>query len=408
MTEYIVQDTSLTAVANKIREKTGGVAPLEFPDDFITAIDSIGFAFPDTPEDSILFYSLFPFALETKNHSKNWTSILEYSVDNSTWIEWNGSDVLYPLLTNSFYLLYIRGSNNIRISGDGGSASDKGWNTIGSGIRCVGNLATVLDYQNPPASAGDYCFKYLFSYCANLDFDLTIPNAGGINCYRGAFKGCASMTKAPALPSTTLYSSCYYEMFADCTNLTEAPALPAETLASECYYSMFSGCSALKTAPELPAMQMQSKCYQSMFFRSGLTAAPELPATVMASNCYNGMFSYCFSLSQITALPALTLATSCYENMFSQCKLITQLPELPATTLSNYCYRNMFTGCTGIKLSMTQVDDYQTQYRIPLIGTGTTATSALSDFCLNTGGTFTGTPTINTTYYTSNTIVPAA
>ena len=28
MTEYIVQDTSLTAVANKIREKTGDVAPV--------------------------------------------------------------------------------------------------------------------------------------------------------------------------------------------------------------------------------------------------------------------------------------------------------------------------------------------------------------------------------------------
>ena len=74
-----------------------------------------------------------------------------------------------------------------------------------------------------------------------------------------------------------------------------------------------------------------------------------------------------------------------------------------ATTLANSCYNGMFYGCTGIKLSSTQTGEYTVTYRIPTTGTGTTASSALSNMFTSTGGTFKGTPTINTTYYLSNT-----
>ena len=66
----------------------------------------------------------------------------------------------------------------------------------------------------------------------------------------------------------------------------------------------------------------------------------------------------------------------------------------------------MFYGCRNIKLSTTQIGDYQTVYRIPTSETDTTATDALSDMFTSTDGAFIGTPTINTTYYlsTSNTV----
>ena len=41
MTDYIVQGESLESVADAIREKTGGDSPLEFPADFITALDGL-------------------------------------------------------------------------------------------------------------------------------------------------------------------------------------------------------------------------------------------------------------------------------------------------------------------------------------------------------------------------------
>jgi hypothetical protein len=59
----------------------------------------------------------------------------------------------------------------------------------------------------------------------------------------------------------------------------------------------------------------------------------------------------------------------------------------------------MFNGCTGIKLSTTQTAEYSVPYSIPKAGTGTEGNSSLTDMFTGTGGTFTGTPTINTTYY---------
>ena len=175
----------------------------------------------------------------------------------------------------------------------------------------------------------------------------------------------------------TMATNCYRSMFRDCTSLTQAPALPATTLATYCYHSMFLGCTSL-------------------------TQAPDLPATTLASSCYRYMFRDCTSLTQTPALPATTLATNCYQHMFSGCTALTQAPALPATTLANYCYNSIFNGCASLKLSSTQTGEYTQEYRIPSSGSGTTATNALTDMFTSTGGTFTGTPEINTTYYLSS------
>ena len=67
----------------------------------------------------------------------------------------------------------------------------------------------------------------------------------------------------------------------------------------------------------------------------------------------------------------------------------------------------MFRGCSKIKLSKTQTGEYQTEYRIPTSGTGVTAGIALNSMFTATGGTFKSSAAINTTYYTSNTVIPA-
>lgn len=150
---------------------------------------------------------------------------------------------------------------------------------------------------------------------------------------------------------------------------------------------------------------MADYCYNYMFYGcTSLTQAPALPATTLAEGCYRGMFEGCKLLTQAPALPATTLVTGCYYSMFWGCTALTQAPALPATTLSSMCYYYMFNGCTGLKLSTTYTGEYTVAYRIPSSGTGTTAYSnALTDMFRYTGGTFTGTPSINTTYYLSNT-----
>ena len=137
-------------------------------------------------------------------------------------------------------------------------------------------------------------------------------------------------------------------------------------------------------------------------FRS-LTQAPALPATMLANYCYRYMFDGCTGLTQAPTLPVTTLVNYCYQGMFRDCTSLTQAPALPATTLAIGCYNVMFRGCTSLKFSSTQTGEYTVAYRIPTTGTGTTAMSALTDMFISTGGTFTGTPEINTTYYLSNT-----
>ena len=153
---------------------------------------------------------------------------------------------------------------------------------------------------------------------------------------------------------------------------------------------------------------LASFCYSRMFGGcTSLTAAPSLPATTLAVGCYARMFQGCTNLTAAPSLPATTLASSCYYYMFQGCTSLTAAPSLPATTLASYCYTKMFDGCKKIKLSTTASGAYSKPYRIPKSGTGTTDLNALNSMFANTGGTFKGTPEINTTYYLdeSNTIV---
>ena len=127
----------------------------------------------------------------------------------------------------------------------------------------------------------------------------------------------------------------------------------------------------------------------------------------MANHCYANMFNGCTSLTTAPELSATTLADSCYYYMFHGCTSLTAVPALPAITLVYRCYYFMFGNCSKIKLSTTKTGTYTQEYRIPTNGTGTTAFSALDAMFSDTGGTFTGTPEINTTYYldSSNYIV---
>ena len=121
----------------------------------------------------------------------------------------------------------------------------------------------------------------------------------------------------------------------------------------------------------------------------------------------NGNIEVLLDYATVAAGNHPTMATRCYSYMFVNCTGLTAAPALPATTLADNCYNSMFGDCTKLKLSATQTGSYTKAYRIPTSGTGVVATGALTNMFANTGGTFTGTPEINTTYYldASNTIV---
>lgn len=178
------------------------------------------------------------------------------------------------------------------------------------------------------------------------------------------------------------------------------------TLSDYCFTSLFQWCSVLTTPPKLPATTIATYCYYAMFANcSSLTRVPELPATTMETCCYMNMFNGCTSLTTPTALPATTLAAWCYSNMFIRCTSLSALPMLSATTLTAGCYFQMFRYCNNIKLSTTQTWEYQNEYRIPTVWTSTYVWNCVYQMFGETGWTFTWEPSINTTYYTSNTII---
>ncbi|MBE6741704.1 MAG: hypothetical protein E7570_05290 [Ruminococcaceae bacterium] len=416
-------------------------------------VSAIPFTASAASNPYLTFTGTDSFSIQTYNSAKNWNGTLEYSTDTNTWTTWDGTSQISSVNNK----LYLRGTGNTKITGNNNNSSKYWVITTQGKVACSGDIRTLVDYNNPEDSnMGTYCFAYLFNNCTSLTEapDLpatrltescysymfngctsltTAPELPATTlrtyCYRNMFSGCTSLTTAPELPATTLALCCYGGMFQNCTNLTTAPQLPATALEVYCYQNMFNGCESLTTAPVLPATTMADYCYYSMFNGcANLTTAPALPATMLTAQCYSYMFEGCTSLTTAPALPATTLAFYCYYNMFNGCRSLTTAPALPATTLTNGCYQSMFQdctslttpselpaidlesncynsmfkGCTGIKLSTEQTAEYSSPYSIPKEGTGSMGTNTynvLTDMFTGTGGTFTGSPSINTTYY---------
>ena len=147
-------------------------------------------------------------------------------------------------------------------------------------------------------------------------------------------------------------------------------------------------------------------CFNYLFDScTALTNPPEIPATTLWNYCCSSMFHNCSSLTTVPEFLNATLATGCYQNMFYWCTSLSVLPKLPVTTLVRRCYQNMFYWCSNIKLSTTKTWIYQTEYRIPSEWTWTTASDWNDNMFYNTWGSFKSSPSIDTTYYTSNTVV---
>ena len=348
----------------------------------VVKIDTKYLPFMSKPdgESYLAFSSKNSFSIMA-TEGKSWDGTLEYFTSDNTWATWDGTNVLSAATNGAEYVLYLRGTGNTVITG--GSS----WYFRGSVSECIGNIENLLDYAT--VEAGEHPIM-------------------ADHCCHGMFRDCTSLTQAPELPATTLAVSCYDSMFTGCTSLTKAPELPATTLADRCYSYMFDECASLTKAPKLPATKLANYCYSYMFIGcASLTKAPELPATKLANYCYEHMFRDCTSLTQAPELPATTLANNCYESMFTGCASLTQIPKLTATTFSIRCYSQMFSGCASIKLSTTKTEEYTQEYRIPFSGNGTTEGFTTNDFPFSfmfngTGGTFTGIPNINTTYYLSS------
>jgi cytochrome c-type biogenesis protein CcmE len=196
-----------------------------------------------------------------------------------------------------------------------------------------------------------------------------------------------------------LDSAAFAAMFLGCSTLTGSVTLPSTTLASGAYMNMFNGCYSLTTPPALPATTLQLRCYMNMFYGcNAITTPPALPANVLATDCYRGMFAYCQGLTSAPTLAVTSLPSGCYQDMFDGCSSLKEPPALPATTLGESCYYRMFKA-SGIAISASAQAPYGRPWRIPTTGTAAAASGWNTEMFAGSAGSFTGSPTLNTTYY---------
>ena len=199
---------------------------------------------------------------------------------------------------------YGRPSGEFQTSRDGGNT----WSNYTIGTSIALNTGDKVSFRAKADRTSDQSTNAYFSF----------QMKGKIEAWHNVMS--LYRTNDFSTYNTAMYEG-FYNLFLNCTSLTKAPALPVTTLASYCYERMFFGCQSL-------------------------TKAPELPATTLATHCYLRMFESCQSLTKAPVLPATTLAEFCYKNMFSGCQSLNEV-RIAATTTANVALKDWLSGVSA-------------------------------------------------------------
>ena len=213
MAEYLVKDTSLTAVANAIREKAGLENSFAFPDGFVQAIEEISAGADTSVEDSIVSRTIS--GAYTNNNVTNIGSNAFNGCSRLT-------SVNFPAATSigSSAFMNCRGLTSINSPAVTTIGSDAfgGCSALTSvnfpAATSIGNSAfqscSALTTANFPAatSIGNSAF-YFCSALTSVNF----PAATSIGSY--AFMNCSALTTANFPAVTSIGNSA----FGGCTNL---------------------------------------------------------------------------------------------------------------------------------------------------------------------------------------------
>jgi hypothetical protein len=142
-----------------------------------------------------------------KNNEKNVS--FETSTDGINWNTYTNGDAI--TLANIDDTVMFRGNNgntlNKWVNGIQAGANNNRFVITGN-VEASGDVTSLLNQIGGNIPLGDYAFMGLFYNCP--------------------------ISKAPNLPSTSLYGSCYSGMFWGCVSIVESPVLPATILAAKC------------------------------------------------------------------------------------------------------------------------------------------------------------------------------
>jgi hypothetical protein len=212
MSIKLVNDDSLTNIANAIRIKGSISGTLEFPDGFVSAIQAIPSGI--TPSGTL------------------------------------------SITSNGTYDVGSFASADVNVSGGGGDTDTEDWFVVGNVLSVYSNNRVSFIRQcafmcngylvGASFASATRIFASAFRSCSSLAY-INAPNV--VSIYSDAFAHCSPLTSIDFPNCTSLHTSA----FAGCTQLEEV-SLPRVTYIAS---SVFSGCSALRSI-YMPALKKTS------------------------------------------------------------------------------------------------------------------------------------------------------
>ena len=335
MTNYIVSDTSLGSVADKIREKGGTSAPLEYPQGFIDAINAIsgggGEPVPDdgktriwihipedTPDSMLTFYLRFS-ASEVNNTSVDWgDSVSETLGDTSA------HDYPHKYAIDGDYVITIT-INSGTISFDGTYTSDNvGYSiygerntstlyqatrimrvVIGNNVREIGDSAFIncnrlkkLEIKNGVTIIGGHAFEY----CSSLK-EVILPNTL-VDMEQNAFRSCVSLENVTIPNGITNIKA---NMFHICRSLHDI-IIPSsvQTISDNAFSTLYSAYKIVVPA----SVTSIGKSFQYNYAMKEYHFKSSIPPTLTSSSTFTNIPSDCIIYVPQGNLSAYQTATT--------------------------------------------------------------------------------------------------
>lgn len=219
MANYVVSDTSMTSVADKIREKGGTSAPLEYPQGFIDAIDAISGGGDEpipadgktrifihiaegTPDNRLTFYLRFT-ASEANNTTVDWGDGTTETKGSTTATNYShkyaeGGDYVITMTVNS---------GTISFEGDSDNAIYGLRSTSSNNYHNRTRIKRII-FGDKVSEIGDYCCYR----CCALE-TVIVPNSV-LSIGKSAFNSCNAL-KSITLPNNLMtiesgtFDACY-------------------------------------------------------------------------------------------------------------------------------------------------------------------------------------------------------
>jgi hypothetical protein len=204
-----------------------------------------GFGGPGTPCPYLIFDGVTDITPKITKAVSGYT--FQYRKTNSTsWISVNSGTTI----TTNGYRIRFRGTGLNGLFDTFGVSNRWVYTTTGSGVNIIGNINTLLNYNNPPTTIDANAFAYMFygwAWVYDLSSLILPATTLGNSCYAWMFKDCVRLETAPNLPATSLSNDCYNTMFSDCTKLINAPGSNVYTAKTPAQTDMFKNCTVLTT-----------------------------------------------------------------------------------------------------------------------------------------------------------------